>query len=84
MQSADLQALAQQKARLEHLEALRSLQGLQAASPPPQAPAEGPKGPQRPWRWDCDKCSDASCEHRLFSQLMTARPSAEKGPQGNS
>jgi nicotinamide riboside kinase len=21
------------------------------------------------WKWVCDKCSDADCEHRLFSQL---------------
>jgi hypothetical protein len=24
------------------------------------------------WRWLCDKCSDASCEHRLFSELQAA------------
>jgi nicotinamide riboside kinase len=24
------------------------------------------------WRWLCDKCSDASCEHRLFSDLQAA------------
>ena len=24
------------------------------------------------WRWLCDKCSDAECEHRLFSDLQTA------------
>jgi len=24
------------------------------------------------WRWLCDKCSDADCEHRLFSDLQTA------------
>jgi hypothetical protein len=22
------------------------------------------------WRWLCDKCSDADCEHRLFSDLQ--------------
>lgn len=22
------------------------------------------------WRWNCDKCSDADCEHRLFSALL--------------
>ena len=22
------------------------------------------------WRWDCDKCSDSSCEHFLFSKLI--------------
>ena len=24
----------------------------------------------RNWRWLCDKCSDADCEHRLFSDLQ--------------
>jgi nicotinamide riboside kinase len=24
------------------------------------------------WRWLCDKCSDADCEHRLFSDLQAA------------
>jgi len=24
------------------------------------------------WRWQCDKCSDADCEHRLFSDLQAA------------
>jgi nicotinamide riboside kinase len=30
--------------------------------------------PQRnsAWRWLCDKCSDADCEHRLFSDLQAA------------
>jgi hypothetical protein len=23
------------------------------------------------WAWDCDKCSDAQCEHRLFTRLLT-------------
>lgn len=22
------------------------------------------------WRWECDKCGDSSCEHRLFSELL--------------
>lgn len=28
---------------------------------------------QRPWVWACEKCSDPSCEHRLFSQLQQGR-----------
>jgi len=24
------------------------------------------------WQWQCEKCSDAACEHRLFSGLMKA------------
>lgn len=23
-----------------------------------------------PWHWNCDTCSDADCEHRLFSALL--------------
>jgi len=22
------------------------------------------------WRWNCEKCSDSDCEHRLFTKLM--------------
>jgi nicotinamide riboside kinase len=25
--------------------------------------------PQRAWKWQCDKCSDPECEHRLFTSL---------------
>lgn len=24
------------------------------------------------WRWNCEKCSDADCEHRLFNDLVHA------------
>lgn len=30
---------------------------------------------QRPWFWPCDKCSDPTCEHRLFTDLVARRPS---------
>jgi len=31
----------------------------------------GPRtGPQSDWKWTCDKCSDADCEHRMFSRLL--------------
>lgn len=23
--------------------------------------------PASPWQWDCDKCSDGACEHRIFT-----------------
>ena len=26
-----------------------------------------------PWHWNCDHCSDAVCEHRLFSRLLQER-----------
>ena len=25
------------------------------------------------WHWNCDNCSDAACEHRLFSALVNRR-----------
>lgn len=25
---------------------------------------------QKPWTWNCEKCSDPVCEHRLFSDLL--------------
>ncbi|MEJ8822402.1 ATP-binding protein [Variovorax humicola] len=31
------------------------------------------RGSQSGWQWPCDKCSDPSCEHRLFSDLVAGR-----------
>jgi len=28
---------------------------------------------RRAWHWNCEKCSDPACEHRLFTQLRAAR-----------
>ncbi len=28
---------------------------------------------RRAWQWNCEKCSDPACEHRLFTQLREAR-----------
>jgi nicotinamide riboside kinase len=28
-----------------------------------------PRSAARPWVWQCDKCSDPECEHRLFRRL---------------
>ena len=25
-----------------------------------------------PWQWNCEKCSDGSCEHRMFTGLLKA------------
>ena len=25
------------------------------------------------WRWNCEKCSDPDCEHRLFAEILRAR-----------
>lgn len=30
----------------------------------------------RRWTWSCDKCSDPTCEHRLFQDLVQARRDA--------
>jgi nicotinamide riboside kinase len=27
---------------------------------------------QTPWQWNCDKCSDGACEHRMFTGLLTS------------
>ncbi|MDB5849350.1 MAG: hypothetical protein JWP29_3102, partial [Rhodoferax sp.] len=32
---------------------------------PTGSPARSP-----PWQWQCDKCSDPVCEHRLFSRIL--------------
>lgn len=29
-----------------------------------------PRGQSQPWVWQCDKCSDPECEHRLFRKLV--------------
>jgi nicotinamide riboside kinase len=29
-----------------------------------------PRSPKRSWVWQCDKCSDPDCEHRLFRGLI--------------
>lgn len=47
--------------------ALGALDGLGVVA----ARAErGAKGDARPWAWNCEKCSDPACEHRLFSRLL--------------
>jgi nicotinamide riboside kinase len=28
---------------------------------------------RRAWQWNCEKCSDPACEHRLFTQLRETR-----------
>lgn len=31
-----------------------------------------PRPPEKkvPWQWDCEKCSDGSCEYRMFTGLL--------------
>ena len=38
------------------------------AAPPPAG------GSGTPWVWNCDKCSDPECEHRLFGRLLPDDP----------
>jgi nicotinamide riboside kinase len=40
---------------------------------PPASPAGEPADAGRPWVWNCDKCSDPACEHRLFTRLAKNR-----------
>ena len=35
-----------------------------------------PAPAHKPWVWLCDKCSDAQCEHKLLTQLLTQRATA--------
>jgi len=35
-----------------------------------QQVAHNPATGQTVWQWQCEKCSDAACEHRLFSALL--------------
>jgi len=45
-----------------------------------QCAQQAASGPARPdpgrarWQWVCDKCSDAQCEHQLFSSLLASAP----------
>jgi nicotinamide riboside kinase len=47
--------------------ALRHLDAALWATPP------APDAPQIPWKWNCERCSDARCEHLLFSALLENR-----------
>ena len=41
---------------------------------PPHMAKRAPGGDtRRAWQWNCEKCSDPACEHRLFTQLREAR-----------
>jgi len=39
-------------------------------------PEPSPAQKSKPWQWDCEKCSDGNCEHRMFTGLLkTPAPS---------
>jgi nicotinamide riboside kinase len=44
------------------------LRNALACLPDPLRPPD--TSPQRTWTWQCDKCSDPECEHRLFTSLV--------------
>lgn len=44
------------------------LRNALACLPDPLRPPD--TSPQRAWTWQCDKCSDPDCEHRLFTSLV--------------
>ena len=48
-----------------------------AAQDPDPAGAEASPRPKR-WQWNCDKCSDPGCEHRLFTLGLGADPARSK------
>ncbi len=50
----------------------RTACALQAIHQHHKLPAATPFTPNSPWRWNCEKCSDADCEHQLFSRLTQA------------
>jgi nicotinamide riboside kinase len=41
-------------------------------------PDATPPQKNRPWQWDCEKCSDGGCEHRMFTGLL--KTSAQDRP----
>lgn len=45
-----------------------------AASPGPAAARDQPGSEARRSQWNCEKCSDPQCEHRLFTQLSRRSP----------
>ena len=57
--------------------AQRSACALAALDQYAQQAASGPARPnpgEARWQWVCDKCSDAQCEHQLFSSLLGSAP----------
>lgn len=42
----------------------------------PVRPRDPTGARQKPWVWNCDKCSDPQCEHKLLTQLLTQRATA--------
>lgn len=52
------------------LKAIDAAKGNSTATAPSIAQANVHANVYVKWRWDCEKCGDSSCEHRLFSELI--------------
>ncbi|MES2940448.1 MAG: ATP-binding protein [Pseudomonadota bacterium] len=52
--------------------AQRMASALAAVNAAPQTQTAPPRG-DAAWVWNCDKCSDPECEHRLFSRMLRPR-----------
>lgn len=50
----------------------RTLSALQAIGHHAGQPDPGPIRKSMPWQWNCEKCSDGGCEHRMFTGLLKA------------
>jgi nicotinamide riboside kinase len=51
--------------------ALAALRSAGVLAPDPEGPASPQAG--EAWVWNCEKCSDPACEHRLFTRLAGKR-----------
>jgi hypothetical protein len=54
---------------------VRALSSVEATVAPPVPDSQ--QAPVR-WQWRCEKCSDADCEHRLFTALQREKQNAAK------
>lgn len=50
----------------------RLANALQAIAHQQEVAAQAPTRTASNWQWQCEKCSDAACEHQLFSALLRA------------
>jgi HTH-type transcriptional repressor of NAD biosynthesis genes len=50
----------------------RLANALRAIAHHQEAAAQAPTHTASNWQWQCEKCSDAACEHQLFSALLRA------------
>ena len=58
----------------------RTLSALQAIAHHAGQPDPGPSHKSTPWQWNCEKCSDGGCEHRMFTGLLEASAPEQATP----